>query len=417
MRSKTQEAITKVFGWPDASWLRGMKDVNRLLKVDDEGIMARQKLCQTVNQVIDADIKAASVKLGSRNFQVAHAYTNELLELAKLEREICDLPRSGTEHRRDIQMVPRSEMEQLLQAAEEEEVQIVKPPFPPKSAITRVSATSKAQQQAIEDFLSSEIQNVIEENPQATAEEIAETVIQKNPELSSLLAGEEQELKKLFEDESKRLEAEGIGKLVQPPSSDEEMLAMLEAKVEASKKRKEVAGKRKERQKAKEKEVRPPEPKKAKKKKLSAKAREELDVKTKTLETSAKELIDYWNGLGDAKTVTLEEPVTPEENEKVLELRLELMKDMLDVMLAYTQLESEGIDLPKGMITMRGDKPKENDVFRKRLTKAHNALRHEMLGTELYPENPFDLTDNAQRQLIMQALVTTIGLEGELAEG
>jgi hypothetical protein len=74
-----------------------MKMINRQLLIDREGKRARKK-----------DVAEAIARLQANDFQVAHAFTNELLEMAKLKREICDDAGQPLRKRRDVIMTPRA---------------------------------------------------------------------------------------------------------------------------------------------------------------------------------------------------------------------------------------------------------------------------------------------------------------------
>jgi len=96
-----EKNLYRVFGWPDSSWLRGWKDIDSNLKKDREGMRARKRLCESVLEVIEHSKGEAILRLNNNDFEIAHAYTNELLEMAKMIRETCDanLPRT---RRRDV---------------------------------------------------------------------------------------------------------------------------------------------------------------------------------------------------------------------------------------------------------------------------------------------------------------------------
>jgi len=80
-----------VMGWPDASWVRLWNDVDSELKNDREGMRARKKICDSIKIVLGKDKMIAMSAVDSNNFERAHAYTNELLELAKMTRITCDV--------------------------------------------------------------------------------------------------------------------------------------------------------------------------------------------------------------------------------------------------------------------------------------------------------------------------------------
>lgn len=104
MKDETQKSLAKVFGWPDASWLRAWKMMDTELGGDAEGTRARNKLCKVAQIVVVTDVDRVHDLLDEKRFQEAHAYTNELLELVKMIRESCDIDWPTT--RRDLRRRP-----------------------------------------------------------------------------------------------------------------------------------------------------------------------------------------------------------------------------------------------------------------------------------------------------------------------
>jgi hypothetical protein len=90
MKEEKQAEVLRVFGWPDASWIRGWNIVKTRLMDKDEDGAVKSKLCRSIREAISEIRFDAMNLLQVGNYESAHGATNELLELGKMCSDTCE---------------------------------------------------------------------------------------------------------------------------------------------------------------------------------------------------------------------------------------------------------------------------------------------------------------------------------------
>lgn len=163
-----ESEVSKVFGFPDASWLRAWKMIDAQLKKRDSGLTKAQlkrgvinkQLCQSIIDIIQEDKSHVVERIQNNEFEVAHAFTNELLELMKILRVSCEPRLPAAIRRRMPPSAPPKPPKPTPKAPKPKKARKIT-----KAQIAKLIPTArkmtKAEQKAIEDFLKVDEEEVV----------------------------------------------------------------------------------------------------------------------------------------------------------------------------------------------------------------------------------------------------------------